>query len=95
MRPKLKRLPEQTIVITGASSGIGLTTARRAARAGANVILVSRNEEALQQICDEIRQEGGDADFVVAGRNPDRRMLLVYNRDPALSGHPQHTAAIG
>ena len=31
--PKLKRLEDQTIVITGASSGIGLATARMAARA--------------------------------------------------------------
>lgn len=79
MRVKLKRLPEQTIVITGASSGIGLTTARRAARAGANVILVSRNEEALQQICDEIRQEGGNADFVVADVGDRAQVRNVVN----------------
>lgn len=66
MRTRLKPLAKQTIVITGASSGIGLTTARRAARRGANVILVSRNEEALQEICDKIRVDGGNADFVAA-----------------------------
>lgn len=66
MARRLKPLEEQTIVITGASSGIGLTTALRAARAGANVILVSRNEEALQRISDDIRADGGQADFVAA-----------------------------
>ncbi|ABS65106.1 short-chain dehydrogenase/reductase SDR [Parvibaculum lavamentivorans DS-1] len=66
MARKLKPISEQTIVITGASSGIGLTTAQRAARAGANVVLVSRNEMALKKIRDEIRSAGGKADFVAA-----------------------------
>ncbi|RYG27355.1 SDR family NAD(P)-dependent oxidoreductase, partial [bacterium] len=47
---KLKPLKEQTLVITGASSGIGLATAKMAAKAGANVVLVSRNEDILRQI---------------------------------------------
>lgn len=50
MRLRLKPLNEQTIVITGASSGIGLATARMAVAAGARVALVSRNEEALSEI---------------------------------------------
>jgi NAD(P)-dependent dehydrogenase (short-subunit alcohol dehydrogenase family) len=41
---KPKRLRDQVIVITGASSGIGLATARMAARRGARVVLVARNE---------------------------------------------------
>lgn len=40
---KLKPIQEQVIVITGASSGIGLVTARMAARQGAKVVLVARN----------------------------------------------------
>ncbi|RYG31104.1 SDR family NAD(P)-dependent oxidoreductase [bacterium] len=47
---KLKALRDQTIVITGASSGIGLATAKMAAKEGANVVLVSRNEAILRQI---------------------------------------------
>jgi NADP-dependent 3-hydroxy acid dehydrogenase YdfG len=38
MKPILKRINEQTMVITGASSGIGLVTARRAAAQGARVM---------------------------------------------------------
>ena len=38
--PKLKPLADQVIVITGASSGIGLVTAKRAAAKGAAVLLV-------------------------------------------------------
>lgn len=66
MTPKLKPLDQQTIVITGGSSGIGLETARMAARRGARVFLVSRNAEALARICDEINAEGGEADYHAA-----------------------------
>lgn len=63
---KLKPLEEQTFVITGGSSGIGLATAKMAASRGANVVIVARDEEGMRRICDEIRGEGGKADFVVA-----------------------------
>ena len=52
MQVKLKRLSDQTIVITGATSGIGLCTARMAAERGANVVAVARNEEALCTLVD-------------------------------------------
>ena len=63
---KLKPIAEQVIVITGASSGIGLVTARAAARLGASVMLVARGEEALQAIAAEIEGAGGRADWAVA-----------------------------
>jgi short-subunit dehydrogenase len=65
-KPKLKKLKDQTLVITGASSGIGLATARMAAERGARVVLASRNEDDLRRACDEIRRRGGRATFVVA-----------------------------
>jgi short-subunit dehydrogenase len=65
-RAKLKKLRDQTIVITGASSGIGLATAKLAAEHGARVVLSSRNEDALRRACDEIRGRGGRATYVVA-----------------------------
>ena len=66
MSLKLKKLSEQVIVITGASSGIGLVTARMAAKRGARLILNARNEEALRRVCNEIRRMGGEA-YHVAG----------------------------
>ena len=66
MRIRLKPLREQTVVITGASSGIGLTTARRAARAGAQLVVASRNGEALQQLVNELAAGGCQAFYVIA-----------------------------
>lgn len=63
MKPKLKPLSEQVIVITGASSGIGLVTARKAAAGGAKVMLVSRDGEALADIAAVI---GDNASYAVA-----------------------------
>ena len=63
---KLKQLSKQTIVITGATSGIGLTTARMAAEQGARLVLVARNEEALCELTDEINASGGQAIYSVA-----------------------------
>lgn len=66
MGVKLKDLKDQVIVITGASSGIGLTTARMAADAGARLVLAARNEEALSKLCEEINSSGGRAVYVAA-----------------------------
>ena len=61
MKLSLKPLDQQVIVLTGASSGIGLVTARMAAQRGAKLVLAARNEEAIQQLADEIRGQGGQA----------------------------------
>lgn len=60
-RQNTSRIASQTIVITGASSGIGEEAARQLARAGARVCLVARRAEELQRVCDGIVAEGGQA----------------------------------
>ncbi len=65
MNFRLKKLSDQVIVITGASSGIGLVTARLAAKRGAWLVLNARNEEALRRVTNEINAEGGAAIYVV------------------------------
>jgi len=63
---RLKRLDEQVLVITGATSGIGLVTARMAARRGARLVLVARSEEALQHLAGELARNGPMPATVVA-----------------------------
>ena len=72
MKLHLKPLSEQVIVVTGASSGIGLTTAEMAAARGARVILTSRNERDLLDAVNRIRANGGRAFHIVGDvANPD------------------------
>jgi NAD(P)-dependent dehydrogenase (short-subunit alcohol dehydrogenase family) len=52
---------DKRIVITGASSGIGLETAVRVGEAGGEVILVSRTREKLDEVAERIRAVGGTA----------------------------------
>jgi NAD(P)-dependent dehydrogenase (short-subunit alcohol dehydrogenase family) len=66
MRPLLKKLEDQVIVITGASSGIGLVTAKLAAARGARVLLAARNQSDLHRAVEEIRRRGGRAVYAVA-----------------------------
>jgi NAD(P)-dependent dehydrogenase (short-subunit alcohol dehydrogenase family) len=54
-------LNEQVVVVTGASSGIGRETARHFGRAGAQVVLAARNEQALLEAAIEIELAGGKA----------------------------------
>jgi NAD(P)-dependent dehydrogenase (short-subunit alcohol dehydrogenase family) len=63
---KMKRLEDQVMVITGGTSGIGLATAKRAAKRGARVVLCSRNEPELRETVSAIEGAGGKARFVVA-----------------------------
>ncbi|MDN4610636.1 SDR family oxidoreductase [Arthrobacter burdickii] len=82
MTSQLKSLKDQVIVITGASSGIGLVTARMAAKRGAAVVLAARNGEALRSLEQEIRAAGGRAQHVVAdvGRQEDVEHIAVVAR---------------
>jgi 3-oxoacyl-[acyl-carrier protein] reductase len=48
--------------VTGASRGIGAAIAKRLAKDGLHVIAVARTLDKLQQVCDEIKAEGGTAE---------------------------------
>ena len=66
MTYSLKPLDQQVIVITGASSGIGLATVRAAAAKGAKLVLAARSGDVLSNMEQEINAAGGEAIHVVA-----------------------------
>ena len=55
------KLNGQTIVLTGASSGIGAEAAKIMARRGATLCLVARREEQLRDVQEAIDADGGCA----------------------------------
>ena len=69
----------KTAIITGASSGIGKATAKALAERGANVTIVSRSEDRLEQLAEEIRKTHGSKVLVVATdvREPDQVERMV------------------
>jgi short-subunit dehydrogenase len=62
---RLKPLREQTIIITGASSGIGLATAQAAVRRGASALLVARNGQALEAVARGLANDAGEVRICV------------------------------
>jgi NAD(P)-dependent dehydrogenase (short-subunit alcohol dehydrogenase family) len=56
--PSLKGV---SVLVTGASRGLGAALARRLGRAGARLALVARGGEALEALAREIREAGGEA----------------------------------
>ncbi len=71
------RLNDEVALVTGASKGIGLACARELAGLGANVLMVSRDEAALEQVAEELADEFPDVDFFTFGADvsdPEQRL---------------------
>ena len=71
-------LSQRTVIVTGASSGIGEATARRLHRAGANVVLFARREDRLRALCESLDAEGSRLEWVAGDltSDSDRRRLV-------------------
>lgn len=54
-------LRDATVVVTGASSGLGAAIAEEAARRGAHVLLLARSDERLREVASRIEAGGGKA----------------------------------
>lgn len=62
----MKKLNESVTIITGASSGIGAATAIKLAKAGSKIVLVSRADDKIEKVKQQIEKEGGTAEIFVA-----------------------------
>src|SRR5207248_4404307 len=54
-------MPAETVVITGATAGVGRATARAFARHGARIGLLARGADRLNATAAEVRELGGEA----------------------------------
>jgi len=71
-------ISQKVVIITGASSGIGETTARILAQKGAKVVLGARRTERLETLAADIRAQGGVAEYrAVDVRQQDQVQALV------------------
>ncbi|MDY6957384.1 MAG: SDR family NAD(P)-dependent oxidoreductase [Pseudomonadota bacterium] len=84
-QPRL--LAGQTVLITGASSGINLGIARRFAEHGANIVVIARNAEKIARACADI---GAQNDGRVLGCSVDVRETT--SSLPHRSNAPRHTS---
>jgi len=55
---------DKVVIVTGASSGIGKTTAERFAQRGASVVVAARRSDEGESVAKEIRKAGGEARFI-------------------------------
>ncbi len=81
-----KDLNEKRILITGASSGIGLATAEALAREGARLVLVARTREGLEAAARAARAKGATAHVLVADVTDRAQIESAVEEGAALLG---------
>lgn len=67
-------------LITGASTGLGAEYARQLAARGDDLVLVARNEEALEELATELRERGVEVEVLVADLLDPGQLALVEER---------------
>lgn len=77
-------LEGKTILVTGASSGIGKATAIECSKLGARVIITGRDEARLQQTLSSLEGEGHVV--IAAGLGEDDGIRFLVERVPVLNG---------
>ena len=77
-------LTGKTILVTGASSGIGRATAIECSKLGAKVIMTGRNEQRLQETFQQLATEGGQ--YFVAELTDEKSVEELVEKMPAVDG---------
>jgi len=75
------RLENKVVMITGAGSGIGRETALLFAKEGAKVVITGRTAEKLEEVCNEIYENGGKAIFKI-GDVPKEKIWMMLSIRP-------------
>lgn len=92
-------LPGKTILVTGASRGIGAAIAEATAAAGAHVILTARTVAGLEEIEERIHKAGGTATIapldLTDGESIGRLAAAVSQRWERLDGLVLNAATLG
>lgn len=73
------RFDQKVVLITGAATGIGNATAKRAAREGAKVVMVDIKAEEGEEILKEIQAFGGDAIFISLDISKEENCKLMVD----------------
>jgi NAD(P)-dependent dehydrogenase (short-subunit alcohol dehydrogenase family) len=95
---QLKPINQQVVAIVGASSGIGRDTAVKFAEGGAKVVVAARSESGLKSLVDEIRNLGGEANYVIADVSDFQQVKAIADKTVAEYGRIDtwvHAAATG
>lgn len=80
-------LENKTILVTGASSGIGKTTAIECSKMGANVIITARNEERLKNTLDSLDTScGQNHQMILADLSAEENIQALVDALPVLDG---------
>lgn len=82
----LTHLKDKTILITGASSGIGKATALACAKAGMRVVLSARGLDALEETASQITQQGGVAHVIPCDVTRDESVATLFEEALELVG---------
>ena len=86
-------LSGKTILVTGASSGIGRETAIECAKMGATLILTARNEARLQATLSEMQGEGHR--YILADLGEEANILALVQELPVLDGVVLNAGVVG
>ena len=79
---------KKTIVIIGAGKGLGFGVAKKFAGEGYKVVLVARNGDTLEKMCDELKSKGSDAHYKVADSSEEGEFVKALEEIKAEFGTP-------